>query len=1511
MNRKESMSMEPDLGKPRLESSVAHDNITVNTTSTRTEVPKMFEEKFNLDNYLIVFERLAVAQGWPRDKWVSRLTSQFNSKCQEIFSRIPIESCQDYNAVKLKLLEGYNLGPETYRKAFKLLERTQSENFKDYAVKLDEIFQKWLKGVNCDSFEKLCQLLLLEKFYSSVPKELVALLKDKEIKTLAEAGKLADQCDSYREKIFSNQGSNFAREQTKNYTPQFNFRESRIDSFHAPKRNDFKSSNPQKFKKYSSGKFSNDARSSSVNSYHNRKPWFSSSSASNNYPQKSWRNNSSAAPLRYPNNTFNRFGNKVNFVNSESKHPMRSLSQGNSCRFCRREGHKIETCIFRKMYCNHCQKNGHDTQNCKRGQFNPYNAFVTKKDNYSEELFGREMQHATINKIPVRCLRDTGSSISLIRKDLIPNLELLKEFTVCTTAFNSRHTVQLALIDIITKEGSGKLKVGVVDDLLVDLILGNDAKNLEANTPEFCAAITRSRAKQLEFKLKEIEDNENKPEQLNQNLAKAKPIYAKTELETIPESNEIEITEINSEIKQIPTELVMDDLNDIYKLESLKGATRQEFIDEQQKDPSLARVRKAIGKVNENVHKNRENATHYFTKNNLIFRKFYFGPIDKIGEVSSVKQLVVPLKYRRSILSMGHDDPLASHLGVSKTKSIILRRFFWPGIFKDISQYVLSCEKCQKACKKTKRAKAPMIIMPTATRPWQKIIFDIVGPLEKSRKGHEYILVVIDVHSHFPEAFPLKVIDSKNIANELVKLFTRVGIPILIQHDQASTFISKLMTQLYNLLGIKNIASSTYHPETNALVERLNGTIKKLLKTCLIDRDTRTWDEILPLVLFSIRASKSESTGFSPFELMYGYQIRGPLDIVKELWVEEDKLDPVDLHQYVLDLRTTMRELSKQAVERETTIKARVKDRYDKGSQLIEFVEGDKVFMQLPQRVNSLESSWSGPYEVLGKLGPVTYRILVHDRSKKQRVVHVNMLRKYTPRISCFISTVENEEFENETPASFPASAKRTLTSKDVKINPKLNPMQFEKVKQLLKKFDPIFSDLPGSTDVLRHQIRTINDKPINCAPYPIPQALIPIVQKEIDVALQLGLIEPVFNERNPTAYASPTLVVKKKEPNSYRVVVDYRLLNSISIPQKYLLPNTAHLIDKVSSAKFLSLADLTKGFNNIPICPEDIHKTGFLCLGKHYVCKYLNFGLSGGPSTFQLLIDTVLSGMEKYACAFIDDICIFSDTFDEHLVHLENVFNALQKANLTVSPKKASICMPELIFLGHLVGGARKAVDLEKINILEKIPIPRTKKEVRAFLGFIGFYKSFIKDYSEIAVPLTDLLKKSSNDLIPWSKETNSAFQKLKSALENAPVLIAPNYEKPFFVLIDSSLRAVGAAMCQKENDQLRPILFIGRKFSAAETKLSASERECLGILSVLRKLRYYLIGRRFTLLTDAKCLVYLKNSIGTSSKLTRWNLMLFDFEFDIAHVPGKLFTVPDYLSRYVDYAAEKFESE
>ena len=1478
---KVSGSKDGDKDKEKLENVVSN-------LPPRIDLPRMYEHNFNLDSYLVVFERLATAQGWSRNKWVSRLTSQFNARCQEIFSRIAVSSCQDYDQVKLKLLEGYNLGPETYRKNFKKLERNPTENFKEFAIQLEDVFQKWINGIKCTSFEDLKQTLLLEKFYSSIPKELVALLRDKNLKNLSEASKLADEFDSYREKVFSSQKVTFKENSysQSNKNPSNDSRMSRIDDY-----NQTRSAFP-KFGNANRNYYnSNDKqRSNSLGSQDIRKSWHNNNLANRNGVNQNQPrvNHNFASPHNQTRPYFR--SNRVNFVKTDQSHTRSFSHEAKFCRYCKRAGHLKEQCYFLKLFCNKCQRNGHTEINCYQNK-QPYNAFVQTKIPEIHKLFDKEvMQSATVNKVPVQCLRDTGSSISLIRKDLIPNLQLLPELTVCTTAFNTRHTIPLAIINISTKEGIGKLKVGIVEDLQVDLILGNDVKQLKANSDEFNAAITRSRAKMLET-VDEIDEPENEQ---GSELAKMNSYEIEAENNQIDE---------NVTTTEIPVE--QEKLN-LFKLEPLKGTSRQAMINEQQQDPTLARVRKAISSGLITSDNQQKNATHYYERNGMIFRKFYFENPTKLGAVSSLKQLVVPSKYRRAILSIGHDDPLSAHVGISKCKSIILRNFYWPGIFKDIKQYITSCESCQKVCKKTKRTKVPMVMTPTASRPWDKMIYDVVGPLEKSTQGSKYLLVVVDVHSHYPFAFPLRSIESKHIARTLVNLFSHIGIPRILQHDQASNFSSKMMKQLTALLGIEDIRSSCYRPESNALVERLNGTIKKLIRTCLVGKNLNQWETVLPLVLFAIRATKHATTQLSPFNLVFGYNVRGPLDIVKELWVDEPPGEhPQDLHEYVLDLRKTMRVLSQQAVEREVETKEAIKERFDRSAEMVEFQEGDLVYLMIPQKVSSLSVSWEGPYKILKRLGLVTYQVLVHDKHKKVRVVHTNMLRRYVPRISCFVNSSEEgeEEFSNVVPASFPSTVERTVTSEDVVINPELEPSQRSQLRELLKKYDSIFSNIPGSTNVLRHQIRTINDIPIKCAPYPIPQALIPVAQKEIEVALKLGLISPVINEVNPSGYASPTLLVRKKEQGQFRLCIDHRKLNSNSIGQCYRIADAAKLIDKVSQAGFLSLTDLTRGYNQLRIVDEDVHKTGFLCLGKHYVCNYMSFGLAGAPSTFQLCMDIVLAGMEHFAVAFLDDICIFSQSFEDHLRHLEAVFNALRAANLTANPTKVKLCMNELKFLGYQVGGGKKKVDFDKVELLEHIKIPTTKREIRSYLGCVGFFKNFIPRYSELAAPLTDLLKKTSSELIPWSREAQDSFVGLKSALQHAPVLISPNFTKPFYVSVDSSLVAVGGVLSQKCEGQLKPVLYIGRKFNPTESRLAAVERECLGILSVLNKLRYYLLGRHFYLITDAKSLLFLKDAASRSSKLMRWSLLIAEYDFTISHMAGKLLVVPDYLSRNVDH--------
>jgi RNase H-like domain found in reverse transcriptase/Reverse transcriptase (RNA-dependent DNA polymerase)/Integrase zinc binding domain/Integrase core domain/SCAN domain len=1456
--------------------------------SSRSDAPKMTEENFNIDVYLTVFERTARAQCWPEKLWVAKLSTQFNRKAQEIFARMDDDICQEYRLVKEKLLEGFNVGPDHYRNKFNNMNRTTDENFKEYAVRIGDIMKKWLTGMECEDFERLVQILMIEKFYATVPRELVSMIKDKHVKTLKEASKLADELDTYRDKMFSRRSAtldnrNVERHQSRDSREQYqhNINERRGQ-------NGFYRSNS-----FNRGfNNNNQMRNNSFNrARSNSNGWNFNRQYQNNYQNQKYNQNNNSqgyGPGRttYPNNKqpFHR----VNFVKApdvrtfERGSAARSNSNENVCRICKKYGHAMKQCnLYKPRYCKICKTETHDTEKCYKNRSN-INAFVSELNNnlfpYGEEM----MINAVIEGQNIKCLRDSGSTITLIKEGLVKSSEPAREYTVCSTAFGTKHTIPLVWINLKTTYGTGRMKVGVVQDLPVDCIIGNDILTLGAKM-NTCAATTRSQAALNETNMRELE---------LQDMAEPKRGF-KVKLDNIKEEEEPNETTENVRVTE-------EEENEIFKLEALQGVTKETFMKEQQVDKTLVRVRLAIGKVAESK---KENATHYFIDKGLIYRKYYPTKLNYLGAKSSLKQLVVPAKFRRAILSISHDSPLSSHVGVAKVQAGLLSRFYWPGIFRDALQYVRTCKQCQLIGKVVKKTKAPMIITPTIDKPFSKIIMDVVGPLDKSNAGNIYMLVIVCAHTHYPEAIPMKSVDAKRVAAELVKLFARVGICDVVQTDQGSNFMSSLMEQLYKTLGVKHIKSSPYRPETQGVVERLNGTIKRLLKTCLVGKDIRNWDQVLPLVLFSIRSAKHESVGYTPFQLLYGYDIRGPLDIIKELWTQEESQGK-DVHQYVLDLRSSMRELAKIAAKNESENKIKTKIRYDKGTKETDLKVGDKVYVLLPYKCHSLSPIWQGPYEILEKVGPVDYIVYLYDRVKKKRVVHINMMRKYEPRISCFV--IKEEDFDVAGPASFPSSVERTMTYKDVKIPSELNEEQKGQASRVMLKYEKIFSDLPGATKLVRHQIRTIDDKPVFVKPYPIPQALISEVEKEIKIGLDLGLIEPVVNNINPTAYAAPTVVVKKKEEGKIRCVIDWRLLNAKTIQQRYQIPNANHLIDKVSSAKYLTLCDLCRGYNQVQINPEDVHKTGFLCLGRHYVCKYMSFGLQGSSSTFQMLMDKVLESMEDYAVCYIDDVCIFSSSWEEHLEHLDRVFAALEEHGLTVKPSKVQLGQKQIKFLGHKVGNGARRIDDSKIHTLNDMRVPRTKKEVRSLLGFVNFYKSYIPKFSDLCIPLTSLLKKDSSEIVAWTKDTERAFKDLKSAMSCAPVLISPDFDKLFYLEVDSSMYATGACLSQMVNNVCRPILFISKKFAESETKLSALERECLGLLIIVTKLKYYLLGRRFILLMDAQPLIYLKTKSSTSAKLLRWSLRLAEYEFDISHVAGKRMITSDYLSRYIDYQNE-----
>ena len=315
-----------------------------------------------------------------------------------------------------------------------------------------------------------------------------------------------------------------------------------------------------------------------------------------------------------------------------------------------------------------------------------------------------------------------------------------------------------------------------------------------------------------------------------------------------------------------------------------------------------------------------------------------------------IEQLLVPKSYVTRVLYLAHSHQLGAHLGVQKTHDRITARFYWPGIKRAVEDFCRSCEVCQKTSPRPIQ-RNPLIPLPIIETPFSRIAMDIVGPLPKSARGHRYILVILDYATKFPEAIPLRAATSKAVAHELFMLFSKVGIADEILTDQGTCFMSRVITMLYQWLKVKQIRTSVYHPQTDGLVERFNQTLKKMLKK-LVEVDGRDWDQLIPYVLFSIREVPQASTGFSPFELLYGRRPRGLLDLAKETW-ENQPAPHRSVLNHVEQLQARARKIWPMVREHMQRAQMEQCHTYNRGAVMREFQVGEWVLVLVPTSTNS------------------------------------------------------------------------------------------------------------------------------------------------------------------------------------------------------------------------------------------------------------------------------------------------------------------------------------------------------------------------------------------------------------------------------------------------------------------------------------------------------------------------------------------------------------------------------
>ncbi len=468
---------------------------------------------------------------------------------------------------------------------------------------------------------------------------------------------------------------------------------------------------------------------------------------------------------------------------------------------------------------------------------------------------------------------------------------------------------------------------------------------------------------------------------------------------------------------------------------------------------------------------------------------------------------------------------------------------------------------------------------------------------------HQYILVISDYAMRYPEAFPLRSIITPKIINALVQLFSGVGIPDEILTDQGTNFTSRLMKQLHRQLGITAIKTNPNHPQTDGPVERFNQTLKNMLRKFVSDTG-RDWDKWLPFLLFAYREVPHASTGFSPFELLYGWRVQGPLDLLRKSWeaASSDEMAKSEkgIVQYVLEMRPPGVLQGDDPREPPKAHQAQ-KKWYDQHARTRELQPGKQVLLLLPTSTNKLLLKWQGPYTVVRKMGPVTYEIHHPDKGKATQTYHIDLLKEWKepiskPETSLLIREVEEDQ-EDEQPE--PVDLLHLEESKQAELH------------HVLDQYPSLFRQRPGRTNLVQHQIYLLDPTSSRQWPYRVPERLVAHLKAEIETMLELEVIEPSKNE-----WSSPNVIVPKKD-NTLRICIDFRKQNAQSRFDAYPMPRFDDLLERIGQAKYITTLDLCKGYWQVPLEAASRPYTAFQTPLGLFHFTVLPFGLHGAPAMF------------------------------------------------------------------------------------------------------------------------------------------------------------------------------------------------------------------------------------------------------------------------------------------------------
>ncbi|XP_050030532.2 uncharacterized protein [Dermacentor andersoni] len=1051
----------------------------------------------------------------------------------------------------------------------------------------------------------------------------------------------------------------------------------------------------------------------------------------------------------------------------------------------------------------------------------------------------------------VKVLRDSGCNIVIVNRDLVQPSDLTGRCRAVYLVDRSVRTLPEARIGIDTPYYRGEVLAACMKDPLFDLILGNIEGARAPAEPDD----TWGEASERD------EDNWAGP-----SIAEIQPppVAAVTTRRQTQQQN-------SQAFRRLPVP------------STLAEVTPEQMKEDQQRDTTLRQLFQ-LHREQRSVKCKGGGSFNIQLRDGLLYREYV--PDSGSGTV----QLIVPRQHRDKVLHLAHCGLMAGHLGQKKTTDRILADFFWPGVHGDTHAFVASCDICQKTASRGSVRKVPLEKMPLVDTPFRKVAIDILGPLKPAtRKSNRYILTLVDYATRFPEAIALPSIETERVAEALLQIFSRVGVPEEMLSDRGSNFTSELMAEVGRLLSLRLQTTTPYHPMANGLVEKLNGTLKKMLRRMCTEQP-KDWDRFIEPLLFAYREVPQASTGFSPFELLYGRNVRGPLAILKELWTGARLEEEVKTaYQYVVDLRERLETTCQMAHEALDEAGERYKRYYDRGAKARIMRPGDQVLLLLPTEHNKLAMRWKGPYVIKERKGEVDY---VVESNGAVKTFHANMLKKYhtrEPAAETPVMTVVASASDRGMPM-WPWGERGDY--RDVAVSDKLHSQQAKELRAIIALHHDVFSEQPGYTDWAVCKLATTTQEPVHVKQYPLPFAVRQEVEAEVSTMLQMGVVE-----RSHSPYNAPTVLIKKPDGTN-RFCVDFRRLNEVLIADSEPIPRADCLIAEVGGRKIFSKMDLSKGYWQVPLDEQSKERTAFSAPSGLYQFKKMPFGIKTAPAVFAKLMRKLLDGIAN-VYHYYDDLLIATNNWQDHLDALGEVLARLREAGMTVHPKKCELGFDQLSFLGHKIGGGKLGPMESTLDRIRNAAPPKTKRQVRAFLGLAGYYREFIQNYATIAAPLTDLTKKRAPNQIPWGDTEQEAFDKLRRLLSEAPILQIPDFSQPFVLRTDASDQGLGAVLLQDKGGVLHPVAYASRKLLPREQAYAAIEKECLAIVWAVKRFNFYLYGKRFTVQTDHQPLRYLKEAQFTNSRVLRWALLLQEYDFNVLSIKGAENVGADYLSR------------